>query len=225
MAASFRAGRGQIAETGPGGRGGAEYALPVDEAVIVSVPSPGGVGQPERAASVQAALVAHPGRIFVLPSGRRIPVDTLLDHLAETGGETEWAGDECEVCYAATIEPWAAPSSAPCWERMRGPLWHLWSLGTPEEPRKLIGLIIADQRLADRSVEIEPLLCEEPADERPAPACQIELSDLVVAGEYHPRLAENDPAILALTPPEGENWQPRWWKLGNRPLWQYGWWR
>src|SRR5262249_16552442 len=75
----------------------------------------------------------------------------------------------------------------------------------------------------------QPDLQEEPVAEPAASplgvsASQIELSDLVVEGEYHPRLAATDPAILALTPPEGEGWQPRWWKLGSRSLWQYGWW-
>jgi hypothetical protein len=66
---------------------------------------------------------------------------------------------------------------------------------------------------------------QAPPAERHAPPAEIELSDLVVEGEYHPALAADDPAIRALTPPAGEGWQPRWWKLGNRPLWQYGWWR
>src|SRR5205085_3719269 len=123
-------------------------SLPAGE-VIVSTeasvsPAAGGA---KRASSVRAALAEHPGRIFVLPSGRRLPVDTLLDYLAETGSGSLWAEGACEVRFSEKIEPWATPSSAPCWERMRGPLWHLWSVDTAE-PRKLIGLIIPNQRLS-----------------------------------------------------------------------------
>jgi hypothetical protein len=223
---------------------GGDHSLPAGEAHF----SAASAGGPERASSVRAALAAHHGKIFVLPSGRRITIDTLLDHLAEADRRSEWAEDPCEVCFAAKIEPWAAPSSAPCWEKMRGPLWHLWSPGAGGQPRKLIGVIVPDQRVADRGAEIEPLFAEDQLELREAPAgdqlelreelaeetdgvsdeahdCRIELSSLIVEGEYHPRLAETDPAILALTPPAGEGWRPRWWKLGSRPLWQYGWWR
>jgi hypothetical protein len=252
LAASFSERGARIGAAGHGNDG--ERALPVDELVITAAGPARAEGQPEQMRSVHAALAAHPGHIFVLPSGRRIPVETLLDHLMETGGGgDEWAGEPCEVHYAAVIEPWATPSSAPCWERMRGPLWHLWSVATAREPRKLIGLIIADQRtvsgpaavaplepaavapvdLAPADVDLAPADGKQvptdgkqvPADERPAPPSAIELSGLVVEGEYHPGLAADDPAIVALTPPGGEGWQPRWWKLGSRPLWQYGWWR
>jgi hypothetical protein len=191
-----------------------------------SVSVSGAAGGPERASSVRAVLAEHPEGLFVLPSGRRIPIGTLLEHLAETAAESEWVDDGCEVCFAEKIDPWAAPSSAPCWEGMRGPVFHLWTTGTPDMPRKLIGLIIHDQRAAPRTAEIEPLVGGSDAGERLAlPANEIELSDLVVEGEYHPRMRETDPAILALSPPAGDGWQGRWWKLGTRPLWQYGWWR
>ena len=191
----------------------------------------GAAETPRRGASVRAVLAEYPWAIFVLPSSRRIPVETLLEYLAETGSESQWADVACEVCFAEKIDPWAAPSSAPCWEGMRGPLAHLWSVGTPDEPRKLIGLIIADQRSGLRTAAVEDLLREGAAAAAPAalpagaPGGEIELSDLVVDGEYHPCRPETDPAILALSLPAGEGWQGRWWKLGSGPRWQYGWWR
>jgi hypothetical protein len=217
---------------------GSDHFLPAGEAQLsLEAGASGAAGGLERAESVRAALAAHSGSILVLPSGRRIPIDTLLEHLAEQGSAREWGEEPCELYFAAKIEPWATPSSAPCWERMRGPLWHLWAPGTGGAPRRLIGLIIADQRASGDASAIEELFPEaeivvsEPssASQPPAadrePAGEIELSELVVEGEYHPRLAADDPAIRALTPPAGEGWQPRWWKLGSRPLWQYGWWR
>jgi hypothetical protein len=215
-----------------------EHSLPAGEAIFSSEASAGeATDGSERAPSILAALAKHPGKVFVLPSGRRIPIDTLLEHLAETGSGGEWAAEECEVCFAEAIEPWATPSSAPCWERMRGPLWHVWAPAAAAMPRKLIGLIIPDQRVPSSGAPLEPLVTEVRLEGREAaaglPAApgddaltgEIELSGLVVEGEYHPRMAETDPAILALTPPAGEGWKPRWWKLGSRPLWQYGWWR
>jgi hypothetical protein len=238
VAGSFIAGEPLAARNEATNNAAGEHALPAGEAIVSTEASASeATGRPGRAASVRAALAAHPGEIFVLPSGRRIPVENLLDHLEDDGSAGDWVEEPCEVRFARKIEPWAAPSSAPCWERMSGPLWHLWSLGSAAEPPKLIGLVIPDQRAADRAVEVEPLLAEdqlelreEAIEESPAapaeePVGQIELSDLIVECEYHPRLKETDPAILALTPPAGEGWQPRWWKLGSRPLWQYGWYR
>ena len=47
------------------------------------------------------------------------------------------------------------------------------------------------------------------------PSGEIELSDLIVEGEYRPSLPETDPLILALRPPEGEGWTAAWWKLAQ----------
>jgi hypothetical protein len=239
VAASFKAGEPLAADIQGADTEGGERSLPAGEAIFSSDEAREAAGGPGRARSVRAVLAAHPGKIFVLPSGRRIRIDTLLEHLAETESRGEWAEAACEVCFAETIEPWAMPSSAPCWERMRGPLWHLWIPDTGAGSRKLLGLIVPDQRVSHRAAEREPLFAavwpefpREPDGEAAAPFApagapsdEIELSDLVVEGEYHPRMKETDPAIRALTPPAGEGWQPRWWKLGNRPLWQYGWWR
>ncbi len=234
---SFLTGEQRTADIQPVDYGEGDRSHLVSEAAgPVSSPGAsanGGVAGPRRVSSVRAALAEHPGEIFVLSSSRRIPVDTLLEHLAEPGTRSKWADADCEIFFEAKIDPCAAPSSDPCWHGMRGPLYHLWSAGTPDEPGKLIGLILPDQRAAPCPDAIGSLLREEgvDTDERQAPppgeppAFEIELSDLVVEGQYHPRIPETDPAILALSPPEGEGWQGRWWKLGTRPLWQYGWWR
>jgi hypothetical protein len=187
----------------------------------------GPAAMPKRWPSVRAVLAAHRWAIFVLPSNRRIAVEMLLEHLAEAGSDGEWADAECEVHFAEKIDPWAAPSSAPCWEGMQGPLFHLWSVGLAGEPRKLIGLIIGDQRaeVVEELVPEEAEASEPAAPDAEAAGGEIELSHLIVEGEYHPCMAETDPAIRALTPPAGDGWQGRWWKLGSRGLWQYGWWR
>jgi hypothetical protein len=54
------------------------------------------------------------------------------------------------------------------------------------------------------------------------PASVIELSDLIIDAEYRPSLPETDPALAGLQKPEGDGWQPRWWKLGRQARWQYG---
>lgn len=76
----------------------------------------------------------------------------------------------------------------------------------------------------------EPALPAAAGDEVSSPAppqCQpldeIELSELTVEGEYRPSLSPTDLALAALRPPDGDGWQPGWWKLGRQPRWQYGW--
>src|SRR5437016_477988 len=123
----------------------------------ISETAPGNDGL-GRVCPVRAVLSEHPDKILVLPGGRRVPIDMLLEHLAS--GTHEWTEKECEVCFAATIDPhaaagpWLAPDRAPCWSGLQGPLFHLWvTRGTPPR-RELLGLIIPDQRSAPRVAEI-----------------------------------------------------------------------
>jgi len=194
VATSFAAGEPLAGRNEAASNEASDRSLPAGEAIVSTEASPGGRRAAGAGGFGPRRAGGASGDDLRAPERRRSRSIRVLEHLAEPGARASGRRDECEVCFARKIEPWATPSSAPCWSGCAGPLWHLWNPGTKDEPRKLIGLIIPDQRAFDRAIEIEPLLVEdqielregeagEPAaDAAGAPACQIEMSDLIVEG-------------------------------------------
>jgi hypothetical protein len=176
----------------------------------------------QRGVRVREVLAEHVDKILVLPTGRRLLIGALLDHLASR--HYEWTELECEVYFEETIDPlrqagpWSAPTAPPCWQGVQGPLFHLWVTRGKPARRELLALIVPDQRSIPMIASAAVCL-----DERPGPSFEVILSDLIVDSAYRPSLPETDPAIASLTVPAGDGWVARWWKLGTLHRWQYGW--